>query len=394
MRVHQFNPQKNRIAVGDPCDTVNFGLRQLAVAGLSRTIQKGGLMRGLAYSIACLALFAGTAAHAQSLAITGVKSGSITSGQISAPIANGQLTDDDNALGVGYGGSTETKVNITALSASFESGVATSGPAASATSNSGLDITIQNTTDNQILTIGQFGSTIVPAGMGFYMQDRTGSAAGNNIYTGYGQSDVASLQDLWPSVGAGVFAYSSFDFTVVSNDVTLYSLSGYLSLSFDERGQLQRNYGLTDAAIAMPSLTTAYDNDVAYAYAWDATDIAFDLNAVIGPGGSQTLFYRTTVNSYTTAACLNATTCLVAYSGFGDPIGRGGGISFAERSAASANGDRITGIGFEQTAVERFELIDAKLTGAIPEPSTWAMLIMGFGLLGAALRRRRLLAYS
>ena len=31
---------------------------------------------------------------------------------------------------------------------------------------------------------------------------------------------------------------------------------------------------------------------------------------------------------------------------------------------------------------------------SVPEPATWAMLISGFGVLGAALRRRRLLAYN
>ena len=31
-------------------------------------------------------------------------------------------------------------------------------------------------------------------------------------------------------------------------------------------------------------------------------------------------------------------------------------------------------------------------TGAIPEPSTWAMTILGFGGIGAVLRRRRLAA--
>lgn len=35
-------------------------------------------------------------------------------------------------------------------------------------------------------------------------------------------------------------------------------------------------------------------------------------------------------------------------------------------------------------------LLRASLNGAVPEPSAWAMLVLGFGALGAALRRRRM----
>jgi len=30
----------------------------------------------------------------------------------------------------------------------------------------------------------------------------------------------------------------------------------------------------------------------------------------------------------------------------------------------------------------------ATVTGAVPEPATWAMMIAGFGLVGGAMRRR------
>lgn len=358
-------------------------------------------MRSLAYAIAVGALFAGTSVHAQSMTITGVKSGSITSGEWNVGLPNGLIVDDDNPLGVGYGGSTETKVKVGPGHASFESGVAVSGPEATATSNSGLDIKITNTSESQALSVEKFGSTIIPAGMGFYMQDRTGDAAGSNIYTGYGQNDSATLQGLYSSVGDGMFAYSSFDFTVVSNDQTLYTLSGYMSLSF-EGGLLQRDYGISNASGLVDPLSvlngfdSAYDNDVAYAFAWDSTDIDFDLNAIIGPGGSQTLHYRTSVTSWTTADCLNETTCLVAYSGFGDPIGRGGGISLAARGGPqiASVGNSITGIVFDPVDVDRFELINATLGGGVPEPATWISMIFGFGMLGAALRRRRVLSYS
>jgi hypothetical protein len=37
-----------------------------------------------------------------------------------------------------------------------------------------------------------------------------------------------------------------------------------------------------------------------------------------------------------------------------------------------------------------FQFIEAPVAGVVPEPSTWAMMIVGFGLAGAGLRMRRL----
>lgn len=51
-----------------------------------------------------------------------------------------------------------------------------------------------------------------------------------------------------------------------------------------------------------------------------------------------------------------------------------------------ASGPRIVGATFESTA-NSFEF-DNLSTGAVPEPATWAMMIGGFGLIGAAARRR------
>ena len=46
-------------------------------------------------------------------------------------------------------------------------------------------------------------------------------------------------------------------------------------------------------------------------------------------------------------------------------------------------------------AVDNFRL-SATLaqTAAVPEPGTWAMMILGFGVVGASLRRRRTLAFA
>ena len=36
----------------------------------------------------------------------------------------------------------------------------------------------------------------------------------------------------------------------------------------------------------------------------------------------------------------------------------------------------------------------AEVCGAVPEPATWAMMILGFGALGSVARRRRRLALA
>ena len=87
----------------------------------------------------------------------------------------------------------------------------------------------------------------------------------------------------------------------------------------------------------------------------------------------------------------------MAFAGFGDPVGRGGGVE--EEFAASfgdvtpfdngVDGDHafvIGGLNFKPVTINVFH--------GIPEPSTWAVMITGFGLAGAALRRRRRVAYT
>ena len=351
-------------------------------------------MRALIFTAAAVALLSTAGAQAQTIGATGVASGSISQDAVNIPVT----PPTGYWVGAGgEGGSVEAIVTIKPNTVSFESGVAVSGGFASSTSYSGVDITLFNNTDG-LVSIEEFGSTIIPAGMGFYLRDRTGGAQGNNIFTGYGQTNSGlTFEDLVTDQGVDEpFAFSDFEFSVVSNEVTLYSLSGYASLSFDLYGNVQRDFWLSDFDAL--DWEAAYDNPFAYAFAWDAEHIVLPLNALIETGQSQVIEYRTRVTSYTRADCIDPTTCLVAYSGFGDPIGRGGGASFA---AARFGGDvssfdigekPITGIVFDPQEFVPFEFI--KDGGAVPEPATWMTLILGFTLLGAALRRRRVLTYS
>lgn len=376
-------------------------------------------MRSLAYVIACGALLAGTSAHAVNLDIVGKASGDISLGNQSFPMANGMVADfGPSGEGPGYGGSTETKVKVTPAYASFESGVAVSGPQAAAQSNSGLNVQIINTAEEAI-SLDSVGSTIIPAGLGFYMQDRTGNLVGNNIFTGYGQDGASSFGALFTDDLANTtFARAGFTFDIYGDDyiygenninleaIPLYTLSGELTLSFDQYGGVVRGGSVNgpdfysenfeDVGLFLDGFNTEFDNDFALAYNWGQTDIDVILNKIMQGGESTNLYYRTTAYADTTVGCVGESlTCIVAYSGFGDPIGRGGGVSLAAaRGFSTQSLDSIDYLKFDPQLIDPFRPTISAITDAVPEPSTWAMLVMGFGLLGAALRRRRVLSYS
>ena len=67
------------------------------------------------------------------------------------------------------------------------------------------------------------------------------------------------------------------------------------------------------------------------------------------------------------------------------PIGTGPVLSFSAAGIHSVRffGDNRT-IGFDN-----FEFGDLRVTGAVPEPTSWAMMIVGFGFIGSTMRRRR-----
>ncbi len=72
-------------------------------------------------------------------------------------------------------------------------------------------------------------------------------------------------------------------------------------------------------------------------------------------------------------------------AGAGGPLAKmagGGGTAFYKLDAGSG----LDTIGINWSAVSTVVLYE---TGVVPEPGTWAMLIAGFGLVGAAARRRK-----
>jgi hypothetical protein len=63
------------------------------------------------------------------------------------------------------------------------------------------------------------------------------------------------------------------------------------------------------------------------------------------------------------------------------------------RLDGTGSGAITTSNGFDPDSVAAINYIDTTPpTGAVPEPGTWAMMILGFGAAGSALRRRRAFA--
>lgn len=82
------------------------------------------------------------------------------------------------------------------------------------------------------------------------------------------------------------------------------------------------------------------------------------------------------------------------YTGFLDRVYRVSLGNLAHTSSTAALSFRVNGVGWQGGADESFGLDNlsvslARVQGGIPEPSTWLTMILGFGFVGGALRRRR-----
>lgn len=71
-------------------------------------------------------------------------------------------------------------------------------------------------------------------------------------------------------------------------------------------------------------------------------------------------------------------------------MGRVGVFPFKAFSFDVVAYDASPSVTFQYIDDGRWLLDDVRLTEAVPEPATWTMLILGFGLAGAAVRHRRL----
>jgi hypothetical protein len=301
--------------------------------------------------------------------------------------------------------------NVDAGTITFESSNTTGGQPIGAISQSTVAVGIANGSGLNL------HSTITPAGMGFYVAD---AGDGSCILTGScAQVATGSSYDFADFAAAfGDFrAFAAFEFTVVASadgfdDHTIYSVTGNLELSADGSLIVSEDVAEGFAKLSEFGLQTPPAGGAipyhSLGYNWQET--GFDAGGLFETS-FQTITYRTSVFSYVNGPCLSGrdgvdagvTACLVAYSGFGDPIGRGvSELAVADFSANLGVGDvelfnhgdndLIDGVHFSPFTINTPRIVGNTLFvgGDVPEPATWAMMILGFGGIGAALRRRRM----
>lgn len=106
--------------------------------------------------------------------------------------------------------------------------------------------------------------------------------------------------------------------------------------------------------------------------------IVFPLSGSVGFGGPQSISFRDLTNAFTSATLLSNSSS----------------SQFNQSKISLVNGlltldfgsMNVSGNGAIQIA------LDGGATGAVPEPATWAMMLMGFGAMGYAMRRPRKVA--
>jgi hypothetical protein len=359
----------------------------------------------LALMAACCVLAVGTAAQAQSVNVTNQNSGTdITFGasdfrSFPGP-SNGVQTATSPATGTTTSSGFASSLTVDPNSISFTNGNAQSGlrTSPSVTSTSFTDLGLRVTNDGNAAGEAILHSQITPASIGFYMAN---TANCGSTFTTCAQSQgIQTLSQLSHSGLSGPVGGASFDFQINQGDATLLSLTGTMTLNLNSdgfAGVVSTNFGRAGDG----GLTNFHQVDLgnagsAIGFAWDTTDVDVDLG-MLDPDNSTSLSYSLSVSSFTNGACLSdGVTCLVAYSSFGDPIGSAGAVTNAARFGlgglfGSNDGPLfITGLNFGQVTVDA----PTASIDMVPEPATWLSMILGFGVMGAALRRRRVVAYN
>lgn len=251
----------------------------------------------------------------------------------------------------------------------------TSGVALAAGSSPAPSYTLTTTTYTQNFdTLANTGtSQSLPAGFQI-VELGTGGAADGSYASGTGSSNAGNTYSFGAS-GSTERALGSLG----SSGVTTSYLGGVFtngigstidSLAFDYTGEQWRS-------------GTATNDGYTFQYSLDAT--ALDNGTWVSFSG---LNYTATNN--TNAGALNGNAVTTAVSGTITGLSIANGQSFGFRWVDIDSTGADHGIAVDNLSISA----GLAQAGAVPEPGTWALLILGFGAVGASLRRRQALAYA
>jgi hypothetical protein len=355
-------------------------------------------MHKLGWALAVGILAAGTAAQAQVSVIDTSAESDVTFGSSDFRVFPGPANDVTTSGSTTSGYASSISINPSTIS--FSSGTGQVGQVAgpSVTGTSFTDIGVQVTNGGALAADATLHSQITPASMGFYMADTRNCVT--TLITCAQSTGLQTLSQLSHAGFTGAVGGASFDFTIQQGDATLYNITGSMILNLTSTGaRVSTAIEGQDGGLTNFRQVNFGNAGSAIGFTWDATDVPLDLG-IINPDSSESVQYFLSVSSFSNGACLaDGFTCLVAYSSFGDPIGSAGAVtnasvfglsSFGALFGANAGPNFITGLDFGTVTVNLPTVTFA--TGAVPEPATWMTLILGFGLLGGTLRRRRTVA--
>jgi hypothetical protein len=385
--------------------------------------------------LTCLGGFLAWSAAA-SADVTGVVTGDgvkVALGGASPYSLTGQnVADQINASGTNEYGNYQISTSLQQDDIVFANNATTEGNLASVTTSTSIAVTIKNT--GNLAVIPQLQSEIAPGGFGSYVaepesnptQSSTTGIIGDINQTPQGGNQ--SFADFFPRSGQ-VLAGATFSLVIASDGTPIATFSGAFTLSAPNTTGAPPIVTVTGGTgLNGFGLITPVGDASAVGYQWDATNVFLTLPGTLDPGASQTITYDTTVTAFSSAetdsvVCGNYESCptLQSYSGFGDPIGKGkGGTPPAAAALAALAGgvspfddSGISGVYFPRfelsvptfnsaTGMLSVPLVTDPSTGepmelpslplsstAVPEPQTWALMLLGAALTGSAARRRR-----
>ncbi|MBN8849030.1 MAG: PEP-CTERM sorting domain-containing protein [Sphingomonas sp.] len=172
--------------------------------------------------------------------------------------------------------------------------------------------------------------------------------------------------------------------------------------------QVFQNFDSYSVGQALPGGTNAFAYDTTSANgAIPAYGSSGNYGSVLGGGSYTVNFGPTSVFAFVLGSLDTYNSLKLLYQGGGSDTYMGGqiinGLSFptGDQSATGSNGvvsfnvnggPKIVGAVFSSSQ-NSFEFDN--LAAAVPEPATWALMILGFGAIGGMMRRRRVsVAYA